>query len=130
MNGGSIEKGIWRKGTALDAVTATTTSEEIDILGAKKVTLELTRANHSAGSTTFTVGVSLDGTTYVTFAKLVTNAAATNAQTQAKVASVALSSNTTSIVSLDLEHDTFMSMKITATETTDGTHTAKYLIEK
>jgi hypothetical protein len=130
MNGGGIDKGIWRKGTALAAVTATTTSEEIDILGAKKVTLEFTRANHSAGSSTFTVDVSLDGTTYVTFAKLVTNAAATNAQTQAKAASVVLSSNTTAIVSLDLQYDAFMAMKITVTEATDGTHTAKYFIEK
>lgn len=129
MNG-AITPDTYNVLTPLNAVTATTTSEEIIIAGAKKVSLMLTRANHTAGSSTFTVEVSLDGTTYVAYNKLISNATNTNAQTLTRVASVALASNTSSTVSMDLENDAFYSMKITVTEVTDGTHTAQCLIER
>lgn len=115
---------------AIDAVTATTVSEPINIENAEKISLIFTRANHSAGSTAFSVEVSLDGTTYVAFNKLITNVTNTNAQTKTRVASVSLASNTSSIVAMDLENDIFRWMRITATETTDGTHTAKALIQR
>ena len=126
MNG-AITPDTYNVLTPLNAVTDTTTSEEIVIAGAKKVSLMLTRANHTAGSSTFTVEVSLDGTTYVAYNKLISNVTNTNAQTKTRVASVALSSNTSSTVSMDLENDAFYSMKITVTEATDGTHTAQCL---
>jgi len=129
MNG-AITPDTYNVLTPLNAVTDTTTSEEIVIAGAKKVSLMLTRANHTAGSSTFTVEVSLDGTTYVAYNKLISNVTNTNAQTKTRVASVALSSNTSSTVSMDLENDAFYSMKITVTEATDGTHTAQCLIER
>ena len=109
----------------LDAVTATTTSEAINIENAEKATLEFTRSAHSAGSSTFAVTVSLDGVTYIAYNKLITNVANTNAQTQIRVASVALASNTSSFVSMDLTQDSFRYMKVTVTEATDGTHTCK-----
>jgi hypothetical protein len=115
---------------AIDAVTATTVSEPINIENAEKISLIFTRANHSAGSTAFSVEVSLDGVTYVAFSKLITNVTNTNAQTKTRVASVSLASNTSSIVAMDLENDIFRWMRITATETTDGTHTAKALIQR
>jgi hypothetical protein len=115
---------------AIDAVTATTVSEPINIENAEKISLIFTRANHSAGSTAFSVEVSLDGSTYVAFNKLISNATNTNAQTKTRVASVSLASNTSSIVAMDLENDIFRWMRITATETTDGTHTAKALIQR
>ena len=115
---------------AIDAVTATTVSEPINIENAEKISLIFTRANHSAGSTAFSVEVSLDGITYVAFNKLITNVTNTNAQTKTRVASVSLASNTSSIVAMDLENDIFRWMRITATETTDGTHTAKALIQR
>lgn len=115
---------------AIDAVTATTVSEPINIENAEKISLIFTRANHSAGSSAFSVEVSLDGTTYVAFNKLITNVTNTNAQTKTRVASVSLASNTSSIVAMDLENDIFRWMRITATETTDGTHTAKALIQR
>lgn len=115
---------------AIDAVTATTVSEPINIEDAEKISLIFTRANHSAGSTAFSVEVSLDGSTYVAFNKLISNATNTNAQTKTRVASVSLASNTSSIVAMDLENDIFRWMRITATETTDGTHTAKALIQR
>lgn len=116
--------------TALDAVTATTTSSAINIENAKKVTWLLTRANHSSGSSAFDVDVSIDGSTYVDFNGLVSNATNTNAQTITRVGSVTLSSNTSSIVAMDLTAFNFKWMKITVTETTDGTHSASALIEE
>jgi N-acetyl-beta-hexosaminidase len=125
----TFQSGVYRVITAIDAVTATTVSEEIVVAGAKKIALMFTRANHSAGSTAFTVEVSLDGTTYVAYNKLISNATNTNAQTLTRVASVSLASNTSSYVTMDLEHDTIYSIRVTATETTDGTHTAKVMCE-
>lgn len=115
---------------ALDAVTATTTSEPINIENARRISLLLTRANHSSGASAFAVTVSADGATYVTFSKLISNATNTNAQTLTRVASVSLASDTTSEVAMDLEHSIFRWMKVTVTETTDGTHTAKVLIDR
>jgi hypothetical protein len=115
--------------TALNAVTATTTSSAINIEGAKKVTLLFTRADHTSGNTVFTVTGSLDGTTFVALNKLVNNAANSNSQTILRTANITLSANGTSLASLDLEHDTFKEIKVVATETTDGTHSAKVLIE-
>ena len=126
---GAITPGTYNVFTPLNAVTATTTSEEIVIAGAKKVSFLFKRANHSAGSSTFTVEVSLDGTTYVAYNKLISNATNTNAQTLTRVASVALASDTSALYSMDLQNDAIYSIKITATEVTDGTHTAQCLVE-
>lgn len=115
--------------TPISAVTATTTSDEIEIAGAKRITWAFTRADHSSGSSVFAVTVSLDGTNYVTYSKLLSNATNTNSQTLTRVSSVSLSADGTSVVSMDLQHDVYKYMKVTATETTDGTHTAKCLIE-
>lgn len=127
---GVIEKDTYRVFTPINGVTATTTSEEIVIAGAKKVSFMFTRTNHSAGSTAFSVTVSLDGTTYVTYNKLISNATNTNAQTLTRVASVSLASDTSTFATMDLEHDAIYSIKVTATETTDGTHTAVVIIER
>lgn len=115
---------------ALNAVDATTTSNAIDIQGAKKISLVFTRTNHSAGSSAFSVDVSLDGTTWIAFNKLISNVTNTNAQTITRVASVSLASNTSSVVDMDLATGTYSKMRVTATETTDGNHTAKVMIER
>lgn len=115
------------KETPLNAVTETTESGAINLENVKRATWEFTRANHGSGSSTFTVTVSVDGVNYYPYNKLISNATNTNAQTLTRVASVAISSNATTLVSMDLEHDTFHSMKVTATEATDGTHTAKLI---
>lgn len=111
----------------LNAVTATTTSEPINIENAEKVTLEFTRANHSAGSSAFAVTVSVDGVNYVTYNKLIDNVTNTNAQTLTRVASATLSSDTSKHYTMDLSQEAFRWMKVTVTETTDGTHTCKAL---
>lgn len=126
---GAINKGTWSLHTPLNAVTATTTSSAVPITGAKRITWAFTRADHSSGSSAFDVTVSLDGSTFVAFNKLIDNVTNTNAQTKTRVASSTLSSNTTKVYSMDLENDVYAEMKVTVTETTDGTHTAKCIIE-
>jgi hypothetical protein len=128
MNG-SITKGTYHLSTPLNAVTATTTSEEIVIAGAKKVSFMFTRAAHGSGSSAFSVEVSLDGTTYVAYNKLISNATNTNGQTLTRVTSVSLAANGSAFATMDLEHDAVYSIRVTATETTDGTHTAQMLVE-
>lgn len=118
---------------ALDAVTATTTSAAIDVREAKKITLLFTRANHAAGSTAFTVTgcIEDDATTgtFVALNTLIDNVTNTNAQTLTRVASCTLSSDTSKVYSLDVDNFGYTFLKVTATETTDGTHTAKVLVE-
>jgi len=115
--------------TVLNAVTATTTSAAQACKNAVKISLYFTRADHGSGNTVFSVSVSGDDSTYITYNKLITNTANTNAQDLTRVASVTLSSDTTSMVSLDLQDDVISSFKVIATETTDGTHTCKALTE-
>ena len=126
---GVITKGTYQLKTPLDGVTSTTTSSEIVVAGAKRITWFFTRADHTSGSTVFDVNVSLNGTTYVDFNMLVSNLANTNGQNLTRVASVTLASNTTESYSMELEHGGYYSLQVTATETTDGTHTAQCLIE-
>lgn len=119
--------------TALNAVTATTTSSSFYVGGAKRIGFQVTRANHSAGSSTFTFGGSMDDESTTTptmtaLSMLITNTANTNSQTLIRVASVALSSNTTSLVWLSPEC-VLNWVNVTVTEVTDGTHTAKILVE-
>lgn len=115
--------------TALDAVTATTTSAPIGVKYAEKVTIFVTRANHSAGSSAFTVTGSPDGVTYYDVKTLIDNVANTNAQNYTRIATKTLSANGSDFVGLDLEPFGYEWIKVTVTETTDGTHSAKVLIE-
>jgi hypothetical protein len=115
--------------TALNAVTATTTSQVINIEGASKVVLFYKRADHSAGKTVFSADVSVDGSNFVTYNKWISNAANTNAQTLTRVASVDTgTANATGFITMSPE-DGFREIKVTATETTDGTHSAWVYIE-
>lgn len=115
--------------TALSAVTATTTSEAIDVKYAEKITLLLTRANHSAGSSAFTVTGSVDGATYVALNTLIDNVTNTNAQTLTRIATKTLSADGSALVALDLEQFGYSFIKVTVTEATDGTHSAVVFVE-
>lgn len=115
--------------TVLDAVTATTTSAAQNVAEAKKITLFLTRANHSSGSSAFKVSGSIDGTTYVDLNSMIEDLANTNAQDYTRTASVTLSTNGTKVVGVDLTHFGYEWIKVTVTESVDGTHGCKMLIE-
>jgi len=113
----------------LDDVTATTTSQAVNIEGAKKVVLVYKRSNHSSGGTVFSATVSVDGSNYITYSKWISNAANTNEQALTRVASVASgAANVTGFLTMSPE-DGFKDIKVTATETTDGTHAAWLYIE-
>lgn len=113
----------------ISGATASTTSDPISLEGASKVTLQFTRADHSAGSSAFAVTVSNDGINYVTYNKLIDNVTNTNAQTPTRVAGATLSSNTSKVYSMDLENDCYKWMKVAVVETTDGTHSADVAIQ-
>jgi len=108
---------------ALNGVTATTTSGAINIEDAKKVVLVYKRADHSSGSTVFTATVSVDGTNYVTYNKWIVNAANANTEGVTRAGSATLSANGAGFLTMDPD-DSFKYIKVTATETTDGTHSA------
>lgn len=114
--------------TALNAVTATTTSSSINVEYAEKVVFQFTRSAHGSGSSAFTVEGSVDGgTTWATLACLRDNVTGINTLVATKV----LSANGTAFVALDLETGfAFTNIRVTATETTDGTHTAVVFIEE
>lgn len=107
---------------AIDAVTATTTSNPIDVRGARKVVIRCERANHAAGSTAFSVTGSVDKGTTFDAVNIVDEVVNTNAQTVTRSASKTLSANGVSYIALDMEYIAFDQIKCTVTETTDGTH--------
>lgn len=115
--------------TALDAVTATTVSDVINIRYAKKVTFLFRRADHSAGSSIFSIQASIDETTYKDDAIIIPNSPNSASQTTLKVTSYTLSSNDTKHCALDLENFCYEAIKVKVTENTDGTHTCKCLVE-
>jgi hypothetical protein len=137
-----------RRITALNAVTATTTSSKFWVGGAKRIGLHYRRADHSSGSTAFTVKASLEpleiangpldahnnltggsAITMTALNMLVSNVTNTNAQTRTRVNSVSLAANGDAIAWL--EPDILVNwLEITATETTDGTHSAWIVLEE
>ena len=110
-------------------VTETTVFPIIDVENAEKITLMFTRANHSSGSTAFTIEGSIDGTTFVALNIMIDNVTNTNGQNLTRVASVALASDVSKLYALDMENFNFKHLRVTATETTDGSHSYKALIE-
>lgn len=121
--------------TPINAATATATSAEINIEGAKKVSFIFTRADHSSGSSKFEALTSVDGTLFAAGMLIKTIAADAGAGTSGedigytRALSTTLGGNGSEVWALDLTHFAFTSLKIKATETTDGTHTAKILVE-
>lgn len=116
---------------ALNAVTATTTSDAVDIANAKKITFFFKRSAHSAGKTVFSVLVSVDGSDFtITSAMLIPNVIGDNTKTTARVAAYDTgTANATAIYAMDMTSFSFQQIKIVATETTDGTHDAWVLVQ-
>ena len=121
--------------TALNAVTATTTSESFYIGDFKRVAFLFRRAVHSAGgSTAFTINTGFDitqnsGTTAPTMtanAMVILNTANDNTKTNYTHGTVTLSANGDGFGWLDPSVSA-THVSVTATETANGTHTA-YII--
>lgn len=109
--------------TLLNAVTATKTSSPFEVGSAEGRSIEFIANGISSGNGVFTVEVSNDGSNWVTYNRLVSNATNTNSQTDTRVGSVTLSSNANSIVFIP-EGDVFKFIRVTVTRTTDGTYSA------
>ena len=102
--------------------TADKTSGAINILGAKKVVLFCKRANHTAGSTTFSAVVGVEGneTAY--------NKWISNVSTETRVSSLVLNTNGCGFLTMDPK-DTFETIKVTADVTTDGANSAWLILD-
>jgi hypothetical protein len=113
-----------------DEVTETTTSDPIDILGAKRVVLLCKRAQtaQESGTSTFTAQVG-QGTEFVDYNKWISNATNTNAQNLTRVASLAIADDSSSDFLTMSPEDVFEFIKVKVTETTDGTHSAWLIID-
>jgi hypothetical protein len=114
-------KGITEVIHAIDTATATTTSQAINIEGALAVSLVYKRSNHGTGSTTYVVDVSADKVNWIRYKRLILNTYNTNVQDVTRWEDIGISSNDTQFVSMDL-YDALPFMRVTTTETTDGTH--------
>ena len=119
---------------ALNAVKATTTSNKFYVGNAKKIALLFRRADHSAGSSAFTVKASLDDGNTVTpvmtaLNLLIDNVTNSNAQQLTRVNGKTLSANGDALLFLDPAiHVNWLEIKVT--ETTDGTHSAFIIIQE
>lgn len=83
--------------------------------------LQLVATGITSGNGVFTVQVSNDGVYYTDYNRLTTNATNTNAQTDTRVASVTLSSNASSFVTIP---DPCAFFRVKVVPTTDGTYSA------
>lgn len=121
--------------TLLDGVVATTTSSAFPVTNARRLTLLFTRADHSSGSSKFEVLGSVDGTTYEAVCIIQNLAADAGAGTAGedigytRALSTTLGDNGSETWALDLKHFNYDSIQVKVTETTDGTHTAKLIME-
>lgn len=121
-----------KKMTALNAVTATTTSDKIFVGGAKRIALQFRRAAHGSGNNVFSVKASLD---YETVTPIMTalnlwisNVTNANTENLTRVNAVTLSANGDAMLFLDPSVIVNW-IEITSTETTDGTASAWVLAE-
>lgn len=109
--------------TLLNGVTATTTSSSFPIDNAGRVSLQLRAAGISSGNGVFTVEVSNDGSNWVAYNRLTTNVTNTNAQTDVRVASVTINTNSGSMIFFP-PGDTFNFLRVVCTVSTDGSYFA------
>jgi len=122
-NAGTYEKGTFEKRALLNEVTATTTSEEVPVAGARFIVMQYVRADHSSGSSAFKVEGTIDGgTTWHQLDHLAHDGSKTRAAT------ITLSADGSELHSVDIEHTSVQAIRCTVTETTDGTHSAVAMI--
>lgn len=103
--------------------TVNYTSDPIPTGDIGKTSIQFIAASVSTGNGVFTVDVSNDATNWVSYNRLTTNVTNTNGQTDTRVASVTLSSSTSSIVSIP-ETDNFVYLRVKVVPTTDGSYSA------
>lgn len=113
----------------LDAVTATTTSEPINLEEYTKVAFQFLAASISSGNGVFIVEVTMDGTNWITYNRLVDNVINSNVQGDVRVASKTISTNVSVIVFIP-DADLFKALRVKVTRTTDGAYSAFVVASK
>lgn len=103
------------------AWTTSTTSAGFAPVAFGKASLQFVSSGISSGNGVFTVDVSNDGINWTAYNRLTTNATNTNAQTDTRVASVTLSTNTSSVVTIP---DPFAFFRVTVVVSVDGSYLA------
>ncbi len=86
-----------------------------------QASLQFVASSITSGNGVFTVEVSNDGTNWVAYNRLTTNVTNTNAQTDTRVASVTLSSNTSSVVTIP---DPYAFYRVKLVVSIDGNYSA------
>ncbi len=113
----------------LTSVTATTTSNGVGVNNAGRLSIMVFATAITSGNGVFSVEVTNDPTVgWATYNRLTTNVTNTNAQTDTRVASLTLSSNTTNFLFFP-PGDTFAYMRVKVVRTTDGTYSAVAYID-
>lgn len=95
----------------------------LDVSMRDKISIEFTATGITSGNGVFKVYISNDGTNWVQYNRLITNATVADAHNDAKVGSITLSSNTSSFLFVPYG-DHFRYIGIGLDWTTDGTYTA------
>ena len=122
---GVSEEGTYRIRSMLDAQTASATSGAQIIAGARSVTLNLTStAGDGVSTSTFKTQVSLDGTTYFDYNKLITNNTSLT-----RASSAVLVGTTTASYTMDLEGESYYTFRCVSVETGTTTATCDALIQ-
>ena len=118
--------------TMLDGVSTAgaNTSDVEEISGAQKVGFVITRADHTAGNTVYKFQGSIDNVDFFDLNLIVPNVTNANTETLTRAASVTLSSATSSMIWLDLDHAIIRYIRAVATITTDGSATVKMVYEQ
>lgn len=109
--------------TLLDAVTADTTGDGFDVSQRSAKSIQFIAASISSGNGVFTVDVSNDGTNWVAYNRLTDNLTNTNGQSDTRVASCTLTTNTSKIYFFP-EGDHFRYIRAVVNMTTDGAYSA------
>ena len=119
-----------RQELLLNGVTATTTSRAAGVSGASRLSLQIFASGITSGSAVFTVEVSNDGTNWVTYNRLTSNVTNTNAQNDARVASVLIGTNAGSMLFIPAG-DTFRSIRtvVTPNNTIDGNYSSVLYVD-
>lgn len=119
--------------TPISGVTTTTTSSAISLAGVRKCTLFYTRASGTTGNSTLTATVSADNTNFVAYNGFITNATNANTAFTTRVASLNLSTNTTGMLTMDMDYGApNYWLKVISTNTSgtdDGLLTVKAVLE-
>lgn len=108
--------------TLLNAVTATTTSDVVEVGNLSRITIQILAAGISSGNGSFAVQGSNDGQNFDPL-PVIRSLANTNGQQLTRDLSVALSTNVTEVLALD---DFYVPkfIRVVLTFTTDGSYSA------